>query len=113
LKKIKDDGFQCICTLDELEENVGKRFIVDDVEIAIFKINSEVFAINNICPHQQSHLIHNGIIEDEFVICPAHSWKFNLRTGKKASGSNGLSIYPVEIVEDNVFVKVQPKKFNW
>ena len=113
LNKVDNEGFKFACLLNDLKESVGKRFIIDDVEIALFKINSEVFALSNICPHQQTHLIYDGFIEDDFVICPAHGWKFNLKTGKKSSGSNGLTAYPVEIIEKQVFVKVQPKKINW
>lgn len=113
LNKIENEGFVYLCSVNDLQESIGKKFIVDDVEIAVFKINSEVYALSNICPHQQTHLIYDGFIEDEFVICPAHGWKFNLKTGKKDSGSNGLDSYPVHIYEDNVFLKVHSKKINW
>jgi len=108
-----NDGYTLICLISELEENVGRKFIVCDIEIALFKIGNEVFALSNICPHQQTHLIYDGFIEDEFVVCPAHGWKFNLQTGKKDSGSNGLQIFPVEIIDEKVFVKVSPKEINW
>ena len=85
LKNI-EEGYQFICKLDELKDKVGRRFILDEVEIALFKINSEIFAVSNICPHQQTHLIYDGFIEDEFVVCPAHGWRFNLRTSKKDTG---------------------------
>jgi len=111
--KPEEDGFTFVCSLGELKDNLGRKFLVNDVEIAVFKINSEVFAVSNICPHQQTHLIFDGFIEDEFVVCPAHGWKFDLRTGKKDSGSNGLQIYPVEIITDKVYVKVTQKELRW
>ena len=113
LMNIEEERFAFLCSLNDLQERIGKKFLVNDIEIAVFKINSEVFALSNICPHQQTHLIYDGFIEDEFVVCPAHGWKFNLRTGKKDSGSNGLDSYPVKIIEGNVFVKLQSKKLNW
>ncbi|MBT8380321.1 MAG: Rieske (2Fe-2S) protein [Ignavibacteria bacterium] len=108
-----DDDFTFICTLDDLEEGIGKRFIINDVEIAVFKIKSEVFALNNICPHQQTHLIYDGFIENDLVVCPAHGWKFNVKTGKKSSGGNGLTTYPVAFLKNKVYVKVHQKIFNW
>ena len=113
LMKPEEDGFTFVCALSELKDNVGRKFLVNDVEIAVFKIKSEVFALSNICPHQQTHLIYDGFIEDEFVICPAHGWKFHLQTGKKDSGSNGLDTFPVNLIEDKVFVKVHSRKRNW
>lgn len=109
----EEEGFQYLCKFNELRENSGKRFIINDIEIAVFKINSEAFAVSNVCPHQQTNLIYDGFIENEFVVCPAHGWKFNLRTGKKESGSNGLDSYPVQIHKDKVFIKIHPKKINW
>jgi nitrite reductase/ring-hydroxylating ferredoxin subunit len=113
LKKLEDEGFCLICKTSDLQESIGKKIIVNDVEVAVFKIKSEAFALSNICPHQQTHLIYDGFIEDEFVVCPAHGWKFNLRTGKNDSSGNGLDSYPVQIYEDKVFIKVHPKKINW
>ena len=112
-KKFEEAGFQFVCNLNELQERIGRRFILNDIEIAVFKINSKVFALSNICPHQQTHLIYDGFVEDEFVTCPAHGWKFNLRTGKKDSGSSGLDSYPAEIFDNRVYVKVHFKKLNW
>lgn len=113
LNKLSGEGFEFLCHNIELKENVGRRFLINEVEIAVFRVNDEIFALNNICPHQQSHLIHDGFIEDEFVVCPAHGWKFNLRTGKKDSGSNGLDSFPVKLLDGKVYVKVHSKKFNW
>jgi nitrite reductase/ring-hydroxylating ferredoxin subunit len=110
---LEEEGFKFVCNFNELKESIGRKFIINDIEIAVFKINSEVFALSNICPHQQTRLIYDGFVEDEFVVCPAHGWKFNLRTGKKDSGSNGLDSYPVEIFKDKVFVKIHSKKINW
>jgi len=110
---LEEEGFVFLCSMNDLTEGIGKKFIVNDIEIAVFKISSEVFVLSNICPHQQTHLIYDGFIEANFVVCPAHGWKFNLRTGKKDSGSNGLDSYPAKIFEENVFVKVHSKKLNW
>jgi len=113
LKKFENEGFTFICSMDELKESIGRKFLANDVEIAVFKINSEIFSVSNVCPHQQTHLIFDGFIEDEFVVCPAHGWKFNLKTGKKDSGSNGLDSYPVKVIDNLVYIKVYPKKLKW
>ena len=106
-------GFTKICMITELKENQGKRFIVDDVEVAVFKIGEEVFALSNICPHQHTALIYDGFVENEFVVCPAHGWMFNLKTGKQPTGSKGLDSYPVKIIDDEVYVLVTKKELNW
>ena len=106
-------GFQRICSLKDLHENVGKRFIVNDVEIAVFLVKKKVFVLSNICPHQHSALIYDGFIEDEFVVCPAHGWMFNLQSGKTPTGGRGLETYESTIVDDEVYAKVEEKKYSW
>ena len=106
-------SFTKICSVHDIEEDAGKRFIIDETEIAVFKSNGKIFALNNICPHQQTALIYDGFIEEGCVVCPAHGWKFDLRTGNKKSGSRGLDSYEVKIVDEIIYVKVVPKKFNW
>ncbi len=107
------EGFARVCSLQELKEEEGKRFIVDDIEIALFKINGKVFALNNICPHQHSALIYDGFIEDGCVVCPAHGWMFNLETGKMPASAGGLAKYPVIISGDDVLIKVEKKELKW
>jgi nitrite reductase/ring-hydroxylating ferredoxin subunit len=111
----KDDlnGFIKICSIKEIAENVGKRFIVKNTDIAVFLVSKKVYTLGNICPHQHSALIFNGFIEEEFVVCPAHGWKFNLKTGKTPTGSKGLETYETKVVDDYVYAKVVEKKFSW
>ncbi len=106
-------SFRKICSVLDIEENAGKRFIINETEIAVFKSIGNIFALSNICPHQQTALIYDGIIEEGCVVCPAHGWMFDLRTGNKKSGSRGLYSYEVKIVDEIIYVKVVPKKFNW
>lgn len=107
------EGFQKICSINDLIENRGKRFIVSNIEIAVFLVNNQVYALNNICPHKHSALIYDGFVEGEFVICPAHGWMFSLKSGKTPKGSKGLDTYECFVVEDQVFVKVEDKKYLW
>lgn len=106
-------GFTKICSLDQLKESEGKRFIVDDVDIALFRKGDEVFALSNICLHLQSALMYDGFIEEGYVVCPVHRWMFNLRTGRFPSGSKGLDTYEVKVSDNNIYVKVKQQNWNW
>ena len=107
------EGFTKVCAIEDLKEKQGKRFFINDEEIAVFKIDGEISALNNICPHQHTALIYDGFIENGFVVCPAHGWMFNLKTGRMPTGGRGLDSYPVKIIDGNVFIKVIKKKLNW
>lgn len=102
-----------ICKEEELEESEGQRFYVNDTEVAMFKVNGKIYAVSNICPHQQSSKIYEGFVENNCVVCPLHGWTFNLSDGKLHSGSRGLDTYPVKIVEGKIYAKVISKELNW
>ncbi len=102
-----------ICHISELKEGTGKRFFINETEIAVFKIKERIFAVSNICPHQKTASMFEGEVENGFVICPFHGWKFNLETGNTPSGGNGLKTYDVKIENEFVFVKVVPAELNW
>jgi NAD(P)H-dependent nitrite reductase small subunit len=113
LKNKIEEGFVLICKFSDLKNGEGKRFIVGETEVALFKFGDKIYALNNVCPHQQTALLYDGIIEDGSVVCPAHGWKFNLKTGKKPGGSRGLDTYEVKIVNEDIYARVIPKELNW
>ncbi|RMD50771.1 MAG: nitrite reductase (NAD(P)H) small subunit [Ignavibacteria bacterium] len=116
LNRIENDNadeFVKVCKTDELKEATGKRFIIDDVEIALFKVDGNVYAISNICPHQKTAMMHEGFIEKGKVVCPLHGWEFNLTDGTMDGGRRGIDCYKTEVRGDDVFVKVYKKELNW
>lgn len=108
-----EDGYTKVCTVSELRENHGKRFLINDVDVAVFKIGREIYVLSNVCPHQHTSVIYDGFIEEGCVICPAHGWMFNLRTGKQPTGAKGLDSYPVKIIDDEVFALIKVKELKW
>ncbi|MBZ0200132.1 MAG: nitrite reductase (NAD(P)H) small subunit [Ignavibacteriaceae bacterium] len=106
-------GYNKLCLVTELKEKSGKRFLVDDVDIAVYKVEKKIYALGNICPHRHSALIYDGFIEDDCVVCPLHGWKFNLKDGKMPTGTTGLSSYEIKIFNDEVFVKIVKKELKW
>ena len=107
------EGFFKVCRVNDLVNNAGKRFIVDDVDVALFKVDEKIYALSNICPHQHSPLIYDGFLEDGCIVCPAHGWMFNLETGKTPTGQKGLNSFEVQIENGDVYIKVFKKVLNW
>ncbi len=108
-----EDGYEKICKLSDLKENQGKRFLINDVDVAVFKVDDKIFALSNICPHQHTKIIYDGVVEDDCVVCPAHGWMFNLKTGKQPTGARGLDSFPIKILNDEVYVLVKAKELKW
>ena len=110
---VAPEGFKKVCKVSDLKEKIGSRYFVDDEDVAVFKIDGEIFAVSNICPHQKAAIIYDGFVEDKLVTCPAHGWQFSLETGIIPSGVKGLSKYEVVIIDEYVYVKVFKKSFKW
>jgi len=65
---------------DEIAEGAAKLVRARGEEMAIFKTNGQLYAIQNICPHEGGQLC-NGWIDGGEVVCPLHGYKFDLKTG--------------------------------
>jgi nitrite reductase/ring-hydroxylating ferredoxin subunit len=107
------DGFFKVCRYSELKEKIGRRFFVNDVDVAVFKVDGEIYALSNMCLHQKAAIIYDGFIEDGKVECPAHGWQFDLKTGRVPNAVKGLDPYEVKVLGDDVFIKVYPKNLRW
>ena len=75
-----------------------------NLEVAVFNINNQFFAIENRCPHQNLPLA-DGPIAEHNITCPFHGAVFSLVTGEvKVQPENtcdNLTIFPVKI-ENNI-----------
>ena len=75
----------------------GRTFDVGSCKIAVFHTRQgEVFASQAECPHKQGPLA-DGLVGEKTLVCPLHSWKFDLETGKSQSGDCGLKTYPARL----------------
>lgn len=111
MSELKEYSFVCI--EEDLKESEGQRFYVNDTDVAMFKVEGRIYAVSNICPHQQASKIYKGFIENRCVVCPLHGWTFSLETGKLHNGSRGLDSYPIKIIDGKVYAKVFTKELNW
>jgi 3-phenylpropionate/trans-cinnamate dioxygenase ferredoxin subunit len=57
---------------------------VDGVFVAVFNVNGEYLAVEDVCTHDGGGLA-GGRVEGDQVICPRHGARFCLRTGRALS----------------------------
>lgn len=50
-------------------------------EIAIFRFEGTLYAVDNTCPHEGGSLC-DGLLQDGVICCPLHGWVFELKTGE-------------------------------
>jgi ferredoxin-nitrite reductase len=65
---------------ENIQEGSAKLVRVKSDEIAVFKHQGQLCALQNSCPHEGGQL-SAGWIEGDEVVCPLHGYKFNVKTG--------------------------------
>ena len=87
----------------------GERLFVDlgDNPIVIFNIAGQLFAIGDICTHDNGPL-GDGVIEGYNVVCPRHGAEFDVRTGQAVQMPAVIDIpaYPVQVKDGIIFVGI-------
>ncbi len=80
---------------------------VDGVDVAVFRVNGGVYAIEDDCSHDGGE-IASGVIEGEEIICPRHGARFCIKTGKVTGppAYEDISCYTVRIENGCIQVKL-------
>ena len=85
----------------------GERLFVEiaDKPIVIFNIADQIFAIGDVCTHDNGPL-GDGDLEGHEIVCPRHGAKFDVRTGKATQmpAVEDIPAYPVQVRDGNIFV---------
>lgn len=90
--------------LHAIPEGEGRTFVVGQRRIAVFRArDGALFATQAECPHRQGPLA-DGLLGDGTLICPLHSLKFDLATGKAVSGDCSLKTYPLRLGQQNQLI---------
>lgn len=74
-----------ICKIADIAQNSGGCALIKEQQVAIFRVQEEVFAIGNIDPFSGGAVLSRGIIGDRAgvlkVASPLYKQSFCLRTG--------------------------------
>jgi naphthalene 1,2-dioxygenase system ferredoxin subunit len=91
--------------LDELPAEDVKGVQVEGLDIALYRVEGEVYATSDICTHAQARLCE-GFLEGHEIECPLHQGRFDIRNGKAmcAPLTEDLKVYPVKIEDGRVFI---------
>jgi len=89
-----------ILPADQLPE--GERIFLEVAgrSIVIFNLAGSLFAIGDVCSHDNGP-VGDGEIEETEIICPRHGARFDIRSGKATSlpAVKDIPAYPMRVVE--------------
>jgi 3-phenylpropionate/trans-cinnamate dioxygenase ferredoxin component len=94
-----------VCHMSDIPAGEAVRVDVDP-PIAVFKVDGDLYAIDDTCTHQDASLA-DGWLEGCIVECPLHESCFDLRTGEVTGppAKRGVRTHRVEVVDGVVFVQ--------
>jgi len=90
-----------VCRFDELAPNTARRVEVDGHAFAVVRIGDDVYAIGDVCSHQNISLSEGEIHPDEKSIeCWKHGSEFSLETGEALTLPATKAVPTYEVVVD-------------
>lgn len=109
--------WQKVCLLSQIQPNTGVCALVDDVQIALFRVGDEqrIYALSNHDPFSGANVMSRGILGDiqgeRVIASPIYKQHFSLATGRcLEDAEHHLNVYPCQVVDDEVWVSAQAQK---
>ena len=99
------DGWVTIARLQDLDARGRALVKVAGREIALFRVDGRVYAIQGRCPHRQGPLVRGFVEPGPSVRCPMHGWCFQLETGASDRPAHA-TVYPVRVEGDEIAVRL-------
>ncbi len=89
-----------------LPNNHPKLLLIDDKEICLVRNVNELFAFENLCPHMGERLHQGNTNHLNEIVCPLHTYRFNMKTGIEANQRcSGLKIYELIYTKEGIFLE--------
>lgn len=118
-----EDGFRKVAETDDLDPGEGMGVEIDGMEIALFNVDGEYFAMSNRCAHQQAPLCkvgekkingelcwteHRGGVDEDVpgIQCPWHLWEWDLDTGRHDVSGKRMAAFDVKVDDEDLLVRV-------
>ena len=104
---MSDIEFHVVAKTSDIDEGEATQVLIGKREIAVYNLDGEFYATDDICTHAYASLA-DGYIEGELIECPLHGGCFEIKTGKATTPpvTDDLKTYAVKIEGDDILVGV-------
>jgi nitrite reductase/ring-hydroxylating ferredoxin subunit len=91
--------------LGELDAEGRAVVEADGHEIAVFRVEEQVHAFENACPHEGNPLIEGELLGPTLT-CAYHGWRFDLDTGACLYGDEAARRFPAELRDGEIWIRL-------
>jgi 3-phenylpropionate/trans-cinnamate dioxygenase ferredoxin subunit len=95
-----------VCALADLSPGEHRVVEVDGAQVAVFNLEGQLYAIEDLCTHDGGTLT-GGLVEDDRIVCPRHGARFSIRTGAALSAPafEPTAVFAVRVADGVVQVR--------
>lgn len=101
-------AYQRVAHIDDIPDGRGHCVRLGDLAIGLYRIGNEIHAMENQCPHR-NYPLHRGVLTGSVIVCDAHGWEFDVRTGFSPIDDDGWPIpcFAVRVEGDEVWIDTE------
>jgi 3-phenylpropionate/trans-cinnamate dioxygenase ferredoxin subunit len=83
----------------------------DGTRIAVFNVDGDYFALEDVCTHDGGELA-SGCLDGDVIVCPRHGARFSVRSGEAltAPAFEPTAVFPVRV--ENGVVQVRDDRWD-
>lgn len=95
-----------VAMLNELPPGARKVVDVDGAQVAVFNLNGQLHAIEDLCTHDGGELA-SGELENDVIICPRHGARFSVITGEVLGppAYEAVHVFPIRVTDGMIQVR--------
>jgi len=98
-----------VCALDDIDSGGVRKVTVDGREVALVRIEDNVYAIGDRCSHADVSLSEGEVLRDTKELeCPKHGSTFSLETGVPSTlpATQPVPVFSARVEDGRVLVEV-------
>ena len=89
----------------KLLERIPQKVTVGDINLALFRVEKIVYALDDLCTHAEASL-SEGEIFDCKIECPLHGAEFDLKSGEAVTPPATKDVKTYETVEKDGWIYI-------
>jgi 3-phenylpropionate/trans-cinnamate dioxygenase ferredoxin subunit len=96
---------------EDLQPGTHRVVDVDGAQVAVFNLDGQYYAIEDVCTHDGG-ILTGGPIEGDQIVCPRHGARFCIRTGEALAppAFEPTAVFPVRL--DNGVIQVRDERWG-